>query len=107
MKIGDKIIEVDLNRNGKETELTVVKIGRRWARLSNNIQVDITTPNLNLNGNSYGRSYYTELGLVTHRTSEKLRSLLSEAIYATSRIAHHDAVELVALLEVALGKKKD
>jgi hypothetical protein len=104
MKIGDKIIEIDINRRDKETELTVVHVGRRWATLSNDEKVDINT--LQLKGETYGRSYYTEHGLVVHHTRERLRTLLSDAIYKTRHIAHHDAVELVALLETALGKKK-
>lgn len=94
MNIGDKIIEC---YNDRTKELTVIKIGRRWATLSNDVQIDKDT--LQKNGESYGHFYFTEVGLAEHTARNRLRKLLYKAPSLISTMPMFRVVELIAILE--------
>lgn len=99
MKIGDTIIE---SYNNHKKELKVVKIGRRWATLSNDVQVDKDT--LQKNGEAYGHYYFTEVGYVEHTARERLRHLLYSAPSHVHTMPLFRVTELIVILEEVTKK---
>jgi hypothetical protein len=106
MNIGDRIIEVEGSGKRGRTELHVISIGRRWAKLSNGLQIDKDT--LSFNGDPYGRQFFTENGYVEWEAKKRLVKLLSDVSYKIHSASHHHVIELTALLEEILEvKEKD